>query len=313
VLNPQGVEAEHLASLIWFFIAVCGVVWLLVVLSLVPVVLRHRSVQPLPDPLSVDRRFEQKASLVVASLIALTAIILVVLTISSYLTTRGLAAPTEEALAVEVTGHQWWWNIKYENRDPSQVFETANELHVPVGKPVKIDLKAADVIHSFWVPTLTGKQDLIPGQDNILSFTAKRVGKYRGQCAEFCGWQHAHMAFFVVADSVDDFEAWRVAQLKLAVSGPADKLPLGAEIFMERGCALCHTIRGTLAGARTGPDLTHLASRSTIAAGMLTNTSANLKIWIAHPQKIKPGNKMPEVPLTKPELAALVAYLRSLQ
>jgi cytochrome c oxidase subunit 2 len=300
-----------LASLIWFFIAVCGAVWVLVLAILLIAVLRPRSaLQPL-DPLRLDETSEKRTLIIVGGLVAVTTIILVVFTISSYLATRSLAAPGE-TLAVEVTGHQWWWDIKYENLDPTQVFATANELHVPVGKPVKVDLKAADVIHSFWVPSLTGKQDLIPGQENILSFTAERAGKYRGQCAEFCGWQHAHMAFFVMVDSPDDFQLWRAAQLKEAKRSAANRPSAGAEIFMQRGCALCHTIRGTAAGGKTGPDLTHIASRSTIAAGTLANTSSNLKSWIAHPQNIKPGNKMPEVPLSSPELDVLVAYLGSL-
>jgi cytochrome c oxidase subunit 2 len=310
-LNPQGVEADRLASLIWFFTAVCGAVWILVLAILLVAILRRRSVLQPSEPLQLDEAWEKRTSIVVGGLVAITTVILVVFTISSYLATRTLAAPGE-ALAIEVTGHQWWWNVKYDNPDPTQVFETANELHVPVGKPVRLDLKAADVIHSFWVPSLTGKQDLIPGQENILSFTAKHPGKYRGQCAEFCGWQHAHMAFFVVVDSPDDFQLWRVAQLKGAKTSAADGPFAGAEIFMQRGCALCHTVRGTPAGGRTGPDLTHIAGRSTIAAGTLVNTSSNLKSWIAHPQKIKPGSKMPEVPLTTPELDALVAYLGSL-
>ena len=181
--------------------------------------------------------------------------------------------------------------------------------YVPVGRPVKIDLKAADVIHSFWVPNLTGKQDLIPGQDNVLSFTARRAGRYRGQCAEFCGWQHAHMAFVVIAESEDDFEAWRVEQLKAAnsTSRPRNRAgsPGRACLHDPRGCALCHTIRGTDAGGRTGPDLTHLASRRTLAAGTLPNTKQDLLAWIADPQSIKPGNKMPKVPLNRSELDAL--------
>jgi cytochrome c oxidase subunit 2 len=310
-LNPQGIEADRLASLIWFFTAVCGAVWILVLAILLVAILRRRSVPPPREPLRLDGAWEKRTSIVVGGLVALTTLILVVFTILSYLATRSLAAP-DEALAVEVTGHQWWWNVKYENTDPTQVFETANELHVPVGKPVRVDLQAADVIHSFWVPSLTGKQDLIPGQENIISFTAERPGKYRGQCAEFCGWQHAHMAFFVIVDSPDDFQLWRSAQLKEANTRAAEQSSAGPEIFMQRGCALCHTIRGTAAGGRTGPDLTHIAGRSTIAAGTLINNSSNLKSWIAHPQQIKPGNKMPEVPLTAPELDALVAYLGSL-
>jgi cytochrome c oxidase subunit 2 len=229
-----------------------------------------------------------------------------------------LAAPGEAALIIEITGHQWWWDVKYKNPDPSQVFETANEIHVPIGRPVSIDLRAADVIHSFWVPNLTGKQDLIPGQDNVVSFTARRAGRYRGQCAEFCGWQHAHMAFWVIVQSADDFEAWRHVQLMAANPTPGDESEAqqvlkGKDTFITRGCALCHTIRGTDAGGRTGPDLTHLASRSTLAAGTLPNTKQDLIAWIADPQSIKPGNKMPKVPLDLSELDALGEYLRTLE
>ena len=223
------------------------------------------------------------------------------------------------ALAIEVTGYQWWWNVRYESSDSSQVFDTANEIHVPVGRPIRIDLRAADVIHSFWAPTLTGKQDLIPGQDNVLWFTARRVGQYRGQCAEFCGWQHAHMAFLVIAESEADFQAWRASQIKSANSALdpdaslAGKSSQGEHIFMTRGCALCHAIRGTDACGRTGPDLTHLASRRTLAAGTLPNTKQDLLDWIADPQSIKPGNKMPKVPMDRSELDALSEYLRTLQ
>ena len=212
-------------------------------------------------------------TIVVGSLVTLTALILIAFTFLSYLATRGLAA-SGEPLTIEVTGYQWWWNVRYENSDPSQVFDTANEIHVPVGRPIRIDLKAADVIHSFWAPTLTGKQDLIPGQDNVLWFTARRVGQYRGQCAEFCGWQHAHMAFLVIAESrsrfpslagrADQSRRIRRSALALRLAGTPSQ---GEHIFMTRGCALCHAIRGTNAGGRAGPDLTHLASRRTLARG----------------------------------------------
>jgi cytochrome c oxidase subunit 2 len=308
VLDPKGVQAERIAQLFWFFTAVSGLVWILVTLVLCLAIVRDRGALPAENPLLVDQTLDRRMGVIVGSLAGLTTAILVVFTMSSYLATRGLAA-SGDAIGIEVTGYQWWWNVKYENRDPSQIFETANELHIPVGRPIRITLKAADVIHSFWVPNLTGKQDLIPGQDNILSFTAKKAGKYRGQCAEFCGWQHAHMAFFVVAESREEFEAWRTSQLN-AASAPSEKeAMLGEQIFMMRGCALCHTIRGTTAGGRTGPDLTHVASRLTLAAGTLPNSRENLVEWIADPQKFKPGNKMPKVALKEPELDAVAVYL----
>ena len=318
-LNPQGVQAARLANLFWLFTGVCGAIWVLVMIALAIAIFRrpraqHHSV----DPLVVDVQGERTMAIVVGSLVSLTALILIAFTFLSYLATRGLAA-SGEPLSIEVTGYQWWWNVRYENSDPTQVFDTANEIHVPIGRPIRIDLRAADVIHSFWAPTLTGKQDLIPGQDNVLWFTAKRVGQYRGQCAEFCGWQHAHMAFLVIAEKEADFQAWRAGQIRSANStfdpdaSLAGKPSEGEHIFMTRGCALCHAIRGTDAGGRSGPDLTHLASRRALAAGTLPNTKQDLLAWIADPQSIKPGNKMPKVPMDRSELDALIEYLRTLQ
>ena len=308
-LNPNGIEAEHLARLFWFFTAACAAVWGLVLIGLLAALYAsRRRNDPISDPLMLDANRERRMIYVVASLVGLTTIILIVFTFSSYLATKTLAA-SGEALKIEVTGYQWWWNVNYENPEPSQIFATANELHVPVGQPVKIDLKAADVIHSFWVPNLTGKQDLIPGQENVVSFTAQRVGTYRGQCAEFCGWQHAHMAFFVVAEQPTAFAAWRANQLAASTQPADEEAKLGKQIFLTRGCALCHTIRGTNAGGKSGPDLTHVASRLTLAAGTLPNSRGKLVEWIADPQKFKPGNKMPKVPLTQMELDALGVYL----
>jgi cytochrome c oxidase subunit 2 len=318
VLNPQGIQAIRLAKLFWIFTGVCGAVWILVLIAMMIAVSGIRAEFRSLDPLVVDAQGERTMTIVVGSLVTLTALILISFTFLSYLATRGLAAPGE-ALSIEVTGYQWWWNVKYESADPSQVFNTANELHVPVGRPVKIDLKAGDVIHSFWVPNLSGKQDLIPGQDNVLTFTPRRAGWYRGQCAEFCGWQHAHMAFLVIVESQSDFDAWRAAQLETANSLSGDRAAAGGDssggehVFMTRGCALCHAIRGTDAGGRAGPDLTHLASRRTLAAGTLPNTKQDLLAWIADPQAIKPGNKMPKVPLDRSELEALGNYLGTLQ
>jgi cytochrome c oxidase subunit 2 len=212
-----------------------------------------------------------------------------------------------------VTGYQWWWEIQYEDDDPSRNFTTANEIHIPAGAPVRIKLASSDVIHSFWVPNLFGKQDLIPGQENEIRFVAERPGTYRGQCAEYCGFQHAHMSFFVVAESKDVFEAWRDKQIKSA-EPPADpERQHGQQVFLSSPCALCHAIRGTEAGGRVGPDLTHLMSRRSIAAGTLPTSRGTVAAWIVDPQSIKPGNNMPLVTVSPDDLHALVSYLEGLE
>jgi cytochrome c oxidase subunit 2 len=213
--------------------------------------------------------------------------------------------PTRPALTLEITGHQWWWEVRYLAADPSQTFVTANEIHIPVGRPVLIKLNGADVIHSFWIPALAGKTDTIPGRANLTWMQADRPGTYRGQCTEYCGLQHAHMAAFVIADPPDVFEAWRRAQLQPATAD-------GSGLFVER-CGACHTVRGTDAGGVSGPDLTHLMSRATLAAGTVPNTISGLEGWIANPQALKPGARMPATDLSGAELGQLTAYLETLK
>lgn len=212
------------------------------------------------------------------------------------------------ALTLEVTGHQWWWEARYLSDQPGQTFVTANEIHIPVGRPVLVRVIGADVIHSFWVPALTGKTDTVPGRTNLTWLQADRAGTYRGQCTEYCGVQHAHMGFYVVADPPTAFEAWRGRQIAAA---PDDASP-GAELFDAR-CGACHTVRGRSAGGVVGPDLTHLMSRQTLAAGTLPNTPSNLAGWVSHPQALKPGALMPATNLTGPELNQVVAYLETLR
>ena len=211
-------------------------------------------------------------------------------------------------LTIEITGHQWWWEARYLSPQPGQVFETANELHVPVGRPVRLKLASADVIHSFWVPALTGKTDTIPGRTNVSWLQADRPGVYRGQCTEFCGEEHAKMALYVVAEPEGRFEAWRLAQLAAA---PQSALP-GQALFEAR-CGACHTVRGTAAGGIVGPDLTHLMSRSTIASGVLPNDTASLSGWVSNPQALKPGSAMPATNLNGTQLTQVVAYLETLK
>jgi cytochrome c oxidase subunit 2 len=241
-------------------------------------------------------------------------VILVILTIASFLAGKSIAGLTgTEALTVRVTGNQWWWEVRYQDSEPSRIFMSANEIHVPVGETVKIELQSNDVIHSFWVPALAGKRDLIPGRPSELTIVADKPGVYRGQCAEFCGYQHAHMAITVVAQLRKEFDAWRKAQLSQAAAPASAEERRGRQVFLSRGCVMCHTIRGTDAGGTTGPDLTHFASRQGVAADTLPMTRGALAAWIADPQAIKPGAKMPRVDLSADDLNAVVAYVGSLK
>jgi cytochrome c oxidase subunit 2 len=312
-LNAHGPEAERLVKLFWFFTAVCGVVWLLVVLALGWALFRRTSWTASDDPLLLDPEKERRSAITVWALTAASIIVLIVFTLVSFFASRGLNAANADALNIEVTGYQWWWQVRYLDPNPSLNFTTANEIHVPVGKPVKVSLIAGDVIHSFWVPNLAGKLDLIPGQNNELTFAANRPGVYRGQCAEFCGMQHAFMGFRVIAESEHDFVAWRDRQLQPATRSEDALIGQGERVFLNNGCILCHTIRGTIAGGRMGPDLTHIGSRSAIAADTLPNTLGYMAGWIANPQAVKPGNFMPSVPLNGGDLNALVHYLEALQ
>ena len=220
--------------------------------------------------------------------------------------------PANPALTLDVTGHQWWWEVEYHGSGPSETFRTANEIHIPVGVPVLVRLHGADVIHSFWVPKLTGKTDTIPGQTNISWLQARQPGRYQGQCTEYCGFQHAHMAFEVVAESNVVFEQWRTHQLEAAPAPGTDEQRRGMEL-VEYRCGLCHQVRGTSAGAISAPDLTHLMSRRMLAAGTLFNNPGNLVGWIQDPQGIKPGSLMPEQYLSAQQLTDLGAYLESLR
>jgi cytochrome c oxidase subunit 2 len=224
---------------------------------------------------------------------------------------RETPAPGEHV--VEVTGRQFWWEVRYLDAEPARVFETANELRIPVGRPVLLRLRSLDVIHSFWVPGLQGKMDLVPGRVNVLRIQADRPGSWRGQCAEFCGVQHAKMALVVVAEPPERYERWAAAQRRPAPA-PADSLAhADRAAFLASGCVLCHAVRGTPAGGDLGPDLTHVASRLTLAAGVLPNRPGNLYGWIADPQSHKPGSRMPALPLAPAQLHAIARYLATLR
>nr|WP_321850669.1 cytochrome c oxidase subunit II [Burkholderia diffusa] len=221
--------------------------------------------------------------------------------------------PHPPALTIVVTAHDWWWAVRYPDDAGGAAFVTANELHIPVGEPVAVELKSADVIHAFWVPQLAGKTQTIPGQTNHQWLQADRPGVYRGQCSQYCGAQHAHMAFEVVAEPPAAFRAWLAAQRQPA---PAPAPAIGAErrgrhVFDAR-CAGCHTVRGTDAAGDAGPDLSHLGSRRLLAAGTLDNTPDNLRRWVAHAQQIKPQTLMPSFALAPRDADDLAAYLATL-
>jgi cytochrome c oxidase subunit 2 len=219
---------------------------------------------------------------------------------------------SQNPVTIEMVGHQWWWEIHYPNPDASMYVVTANEVHVPVKTPVVMLTSSRDVIHSFWAPNVQGKRDLIPGYQTAIWFQADQEGTYRGQCAEFCGHQHAHMAFYIIAESADKFHAW-IEQQRKSASDPRDPIAKrGRDIFLNGPCIMCHTIRGTVAGSRVGPDLTHLATRKTIAAGTLPNTAGSLAGWISNSQSVKPGNRMPPITLPAQDLQVLIKYLQSL-
>lgn len=215
---------------------------------------------------------------------------------------------------IRIIGHQWWWEIKYLNDDPTQEFTTANELHLPVGRPVNIEVVTRDVMHSFWIPQLHGKVDLIPGMTNYIRIEASDPGSYTGQCAEYCGEEHARMRLYAVVEDPDSYAAWKQHQLKNA-QAPADQLALqGQQVFLNGPCIMCHTVRGTQAMGTVAPDLTHIGSRAYIAANSYMNNDAYLEAWVTHAQSLKPGAQMPNLTqFSGEQLHELVAYLRQLQ
>lgn len=242
--------------------------------------------------------------------IALPVVILLIVFAFSVRNTRLLAAPpSQETLTITLVGHRWWWEVQY----PDHGFTTANQLYIPVGQAVRINLTSADVIHSFWVPQLHFKRDLIPGRNNETWLQADEPGVYRGICAEFCGVQHAQMMFMVIALAPERYEAWLKNESQPARVPTDEQARTGQQLFLNTSCVYCHAIRGTPAAGQVGPDLTHLANRLTLAAGTLENNVGNLGGWILDPQHIKPGSLMPATPLTGPELQALLAYLSTLQ
>ena len=293
----------------WVLIVGSGVVFCIVMVALVAA-LRHRSLAATGGNGRAASRWWIGGAGFVLPVLVLTA--LLVYTVAR---TRELTPPrAPQEPVISVTAHFWWWKVHY--RDPARGidFVLANEIHLPVGRAVTLGLTSADVIHSFWVPQLGGKMDMVPGRTNHLLLSASRPGMYRGQCAEFCGEQHARMALHVVAQEPDDYERWLQAQNR-AAEAPRDPLAQrGAQAFAEQRCSACHTVRGLVPAASIGPDLTHVGSRLHLAAGTLPMSTASLRDWIAHPQRSKPGARMPSYErLDDDTLVALAAFLAQLR
>jgi cytochrome c oxidase subunit 2 len=304
-LAPSGVAAREIAAL-WWAMAVGAIIIYVIVLGAAFYAVRIRP--------------ERHGPLAEHVLILGGGVILPVVVLSALLTYSFSLGPSlqgpvaSDALRVEVIGKQWWWEVRYLPAGNKEPVISANELRIPTGEPVEVLLESTDVIHSFWVPSLAGKTDMIPGRTNRLVLQADRPGVYRGQCAEYCGGPHALMAFYVIAEPPEDFAAWLEREAQPAQHPTDPFLARGHKLFLDSGCGTCHAIRGTLADGRFGPDLTHVGGRHSLAAGILPNNRGTLAGWIADSQTIKPGNKMPSFNTFEGEaLRALAAYLENLK
>jgi len=306
-LHSYGPASTPTMYLGWVFVALLAAIFVIIALLLAGAIFHKR---PAEDPRPIGREDEGMPWIYIGT--GVSTCILFALTIYTLVTLNVIAKPIDApALTLTVTGYDWWWKVEYEDDDPTRRFVTANEIHIPVGVPVLVKLKSADVIHAFWVPMLAGKTQMIPGLTNQQWLQADTEGVYRGQCTQYCGVQHAHMGLEVVAQSNAEFRKWQDAQRRSAVTASVTGIDAGKQLFLDR-CAGCHTIRGTEAVGAHAPDLTHLKSRRLIAGGLLTNTPDHLVKWITHTQDLKPGARMPSVELTPTEISSLSAFLSTL-
>jgi cytochrome c oxidase subunit 2 len=300
MLDAHGSEAERIAGVWWLMFGLGAAVYAVVAGCIVWAIVRNR-----------DEASEGLAdnTWIVWGGVVVPVVILAVLAVVTVQATSELRRPQSGALRVEVVGKRWWWQVS----DPGTGFTTANELHLPAGRPVEIGLDSDNVIHSFWVPELAGKVDLVPGQHNVLRFTPRTPGKYIGECAEFCGIEHARMGFVVIVQNTTDFDRW-LARKRIPPSAPESESALeGETVFQRESCAGCHTIRGTAAEGTVGPDLTDFGERTTIGARTLANTPENLASWIADAQQAKPGALMPPIELSERDVHNIVDYLETLK
>ncbi len=308
ILIPQGPIALKESNLFWVILIISTVVFVLVIGALLYSIIRFRARPGMPEP----RQTHGNTKLEIAWTIVPSAILAGVLAVT-LVTMFGVQQPASaNTITVNAIGHQWWWEFQY----PDQKFVTADEMWIPTGTVVHINLISDNVIHSFWVPELGGKTDVIPGHDNSMWLQADNAGWYRGECAEFCGTQHAHMDFLVHAVSASAYQAWLTQQQQVAAQ-PTDALAqAGAQYFATHSCVGCHAVNGVTTADPSkliGPDLTHFGSRQYIAGGVLENSPSNLAAWLRNPQAVKDGVDMPNLNLTSTEISELVAYLDSLK
>lgn len=304
IFDAAGPAARAINRLWWLLFGLGSAVYIVVMGYLLLALYRRRQSAAENLAMGGNTRPVLWGGIIIPAFILL---IVYVFTVRTLLTLSARAADAE--LVINVIGHQWWWEVEY----PDHAVITANELYIPVGQPVRIQLTSADVIHSFWVPELHGKLDMIPGRTNTFWLEADQAGEYWGICAEFCGTQHAKMYFLVIAVSSQEFDSWLTAQQQAPVAPTTAQAQQGKQLFLESACAQCHTVAGTPANGRLGPDLTHLASRRTLAAATLENNIGNLGGWLVDPQHLKSGNLMPASVLDSNELQALLAYLQTLE
>ncbi len=303
-LDPAGPQSAHIAALWWLLFWISAAVFVLVIGFLGAAILRR----------GARETSERQLTFGVSVAVAVTVVVLFAILGATMFAERANATlGASSAVTIELTGHQFWWEVQYDAGRPADRVTTANEIHIPVGRPVVLKVTSRDVIHSFWAPNLHGKRDLIPGYTTAIWLQADRPQVFRAQCAEFCGRQHAHMAMQIVAEPEDAFERWLDAERAPAREPADDGARRGRDVFMKRQCVLCHQIRGTSASGLVGPELTHIASRGTLAAGTLPNTMGHLGGWVVNPQALKPGSQMPGNPLTSDELQSLLAYMESLK
>ncbi len=305
ILDPGSRGAAEISQLFWVVTGIAAVVFVLVEALLLFSILRFRN-----RPASEAQQIHGNTKLELAWTIV-PAIILAVLLGFTLRSMANVRTPQPgEPLNIKVIGHQWWWEFQY----PDYGIKTANQLWVPVDRPINIELQSVDVQHGFWAPQLFGKMDAVPGHLNKLTFYVTDTGEYGAQCTQMCGIQHAQMRFSVIAVSASDFSTWTLAQSGIPAAPPADNAAAtrGQQAFLEK-CAACHAVNGTAAGGAVGPNLTHLHSREFIAGGVLALTDDNLKLWIKNPQAIKEGTIMPNLGLDDATVSDIVAYLSTLQ
>lgn len=303
--DPKGKDAAQILEITWVLFVGGGLIFTAVMLL---------ALLALFGPPGVRAALGRHAWIIGGG-IAFPVVVLSALLVYTFIAASRMVQAQEPAAArIEVSGELWWWRVRYLDEGGKTLFETANEIRIPAGQPVDFTLVSDNVIHSFWVPNLAGKIDMIPGHVNKQRMQADAPGVFRGQCAEYCGAQHARMAFYVVAHTAQEYAAWVAAQRRPAGNPDDPLLRRGKELFLNNRCGLCHTVRGTPANGRLGPDLTHVGSRLSIAAGILPNGQGAIAGWITGSQHLKPENKMPAFnQFSGEDLRALSAYMESLQ